>query len=133
MAHPISVIAVVDDDNRVLESLESLLESNGYSVRLFAAAHELLSSKELDHVDCLITDIGMPEVSGLELLALVRESHSEVPVILITGRPTTEVEQYYLEKGAHAFFQKPFDGRVLLRALQKALQVTSSRSSAIQS
>jgi FixJ family two-component response regulator len=122
MAPHTFVIAVVDDDQRVLESLESLLESSGLKVRLFSSADQLISSDELKNMDCVISDIGMPALSGLELLALVRQTYAELPVILITGRPTDKTEQYYLEQGAQGFLQKPFDGSALLGTLQRVLR-----------
>jgi FixJ family two-component response regulator len=120
------VVAVVDDDRRVLESLESLLESGGLTVRLFESAEQFISSDSLKDVDCLISDIGMPALSGLELLAIVRQQYASLPVILITGRPTEQGEEYYLEQGAQRFFHKPFDGSALLGALQQVLRNDST-------
>jgi FixJ family two-component response regulator len=120
------VIAVVDDDRRVLESLESLLESSGLTVRLFESAEQFIASGSLKDVDCLISDIGMPVLSGLELLTIVRQQYASLPVILITGRATEKGEEYYLEQGAQRFFHKPFDGRALLGALQQVLRVDST-------
>src|ERR1700677_1695926 len=88
------VIAVVDDDHRMLESLESLLESAAFAVRLFESAEQFISSDSLKNVDCLISDIGMAALSGLELLAIVRQQYASLPVILITGRPTEKEDEY---------------------------------------
>jgi FixJ family two-component response regulator len=122
MVHSPCIIAVVDDDSRVLESLESLLESNGLKVRLFPSADEFLSSKALSKIDCLISDIGMPDVSGMNLLAIIRQETPHIPVILITGRPVHESAEYYTAQGAHAFFLKPFDGRALLDSVREAIE-----------
>jgi FixJ family two-component response regulator len=129
MAQSPRVVAVVDDDSRVLESLEGLLESSGLRVRLFSSAKALLASTDLDSFNCVISDIGMPDVSGMELLSEIQREHSRVPVILITGRPLQESEEYYISRGARAFLQKPFDGRDLLKILRDAMEDTCSDSS----
>ena len=81
------IVAVVDDDQSLLESLESLLESAGFSVRPFTSATALLDSGALPGIDCLISDIGLPDMDGLELARVARASRPRLPVILITGQP----------------------------------------------
>jgi FixJ family two-component response regulator len=118
MPKPKSVVAIVDDDPRVLESLEDLLESAGHVVRTFSSAQTLLKSKALPEIDCLITDIGMPGMDGFELQRLMGESRPDLPVILITGRH--EIAE--LPQAKHnRFFRKPFDGQALLAAIGDAL------------
>jgi FixJ family two-component response regulator len=113
-----SVVAVVDDDPRVLESLEELLESAGHSARTFSSARNLLNSTALAEIDCLITDIGMPGMDGFELQRVMSEKRPELPVILITGRH--EIAE--LAQAKHnRFFRKPFDTRALLAAIGDAL------------
>ena len=80
------VVAVVDDDVRILESLESLLESAGHSVRLFCSAEDLLAKTAFTGMDCLISDIAMPSIDGFELRRLAHAARPELPVILITGQ-----------------------------------------------
>jgi len=112
------VVAVVDDDPRVLESLGDLLESAGLSARTYASAKMLLSGRNLAGVDCLITDIGMPDMDGLELKRMVEKERPNLPVILITGRhDVSEFPQIEKER----FFRKPFDGKALLTAIAHAL------------
>ena len=82
-----SIIAVVDDDQRILESLEILLESADHAVRLFASGAALLESGCLAHIDCVISDIDMPEIDGFELLRAVHAARPGLPIILITGHP----------------------------------------------
>ena len=113
-----SVVAIVDDDPRVLESLEELLESAGHVARRFSSARALLNSKVLFELDCLITDIGMPGMDGLELQRLLGERRPDLPVILLTGR--YELADLPQAKH-HRFFRKPFDGRALLAAIGDAL------------
>ena len=118
MSNPKFVVAIVDDDRRLLESLEELLESAGHAVRAFASAQSLLNSRALPEIDCLITDIGMPGMDGFELRRLMSERRPGLPVILITGRH----EIVELAEGKHNwFFRKPFDGQALLAAIGDAL------------
>lgn len=112
------MVAVVDDDQRVIESLEELLESAGYAVRAFSSGQALFSGESLSGIDCLITDIGMPGMDGFELQRLVGERRPDLPVILLTGRH--ELAEQAQARGA-TFFRKPFDGQALLAAIGEAL------------
>ena len=112
------VVAVVDDDPRVLESLEDLLESAGYVARSFSSAGPLLAGG-LSGVDLLITDIGMPGRDGFELRDLVKEARPDLPVFLITGRH--EIADQDRAQGVSGFFRKPFDVKRLLAAVGDAL------------
>ena len=114
-------IAVVDDDPRVLESLENLFESSGYSVRTFASAKALID-EGLTDVDCLLTDIGMPTMDGFALHDLVKKSRPDLPVFLITGRHEIGDQQRASAKDISGFFRKPFDGATLLAAVEEALR-----------
>jgi len=111
------LIAVVDDDPRLLESLQDLLESAGYEVALHASGSSLLAS-HLSAVHCLITDVGMPDMNGFELRDRVKAVRPELPVILISGR--RELTEH--APGSDGFFRKPFDGTALLTAIEKALR-----------
>ena len=82
-----SVIAVVDDDQGMLESIESLLNSADYEVRLFSTATALLESGGLPEIDCLISDVAMPLMDGFELGRAVQAARPALPVIFVTGRP----------------------------------------------
>ena len=88
-ALPAFVVAVVDDDQGILRSLEYLLESADYAVRLFTSGTALLHSRRLREIDCLISDIDMPGMDGFELLRLVHAARPGLPIILITGYPDT--------------------------------------------
>jgi FixJ family two-component response regulator len=114
-------IAVVDDDPRVLESLENLFEASGYAVRVFSSAKALVDT-ELSGIDCLITDIGMPFMNGFELNDLVKQARPDLPVFLITGRHEIGDQQRASAKDISGFFRKPFDGPALLTAVSDALR-----------
>ncbi len=112
------VVAIVDDDPRLLESLEDLLESAGYAAHSFSSAGSLLISG-LSGVDLLITDIGMPGMDGFELRDWVKKVRPELPVFLITGRH--EIADQDRARGISGFFRKPFNAEVLLAAVDNAL------------
>ena len=107
-------IAVIDDDDRVLESLQNLLASCGYKAETYSSAELFLSSGALSRTSCIITDVEMRRMSGLGLLQHVRSRQSDVPVIIITGKPSDNSETFYLDRGANGFFRKPIDGDALL-------------------
>ena len=114
------VVAVVDDDDRTLESLADLLEAAGYDVRLYTSAKAVWTRGGLSDIDCLISDIGMPEMDGFELRRLALSERPELPVILITGRPELRArDSSHIERDR--YFEKPFDGRQLLAAIRQAL------------
>ena len=122
MAEPTRfVVAVVDDDHRTLESLADLLEAEGYDVRLYSSATMVWSRGGLSEIDCLISDIGMPEMNGFELRRLALSEWPELPVILITGRPELRA-QYSSIIERDRYFEKPFDGQRLLAAIRTALE-----------
>jgi FixJ family two-component response regulator len=127
-AHPPGfIIAVVDDDQRVLESLENLLESAGHAVRLFASAAALLGSGSLAEIDCLISDIDLPVMDGFELLRLVYAARPELPIILITGHPEMLKRSPPIGAGHYQLFKKPFNGEELLTAVIAALRDSHPR------
>jgi FixJ family two-component response regulator len=114
------VVAVVDDDHRTLESLADLLEAAGYVVRLYTSAKAVWTRGGLSDIDCLISDIGMPEMDGFELRRLALLERPELPVILITGRPELRAQDSSKVE-RDRYFEKPFDGRQLLAAIRQAL------------
>jgi FixJ family two-component response regulator len=124
---PTSSIAVVDDDQRVLESLEILLESADHAVRLFASGATLLESAYLSEIDCLISDIGMPGMSGFELIRLVHAARPGLPVILITGQPNVVNGPLPIGAGHYRLFKKPFKGPELLAAVRDAVEAAAGR------
>ncbi|MCE9657539.1 MAG: response regulator [Burkholderiales bacterium] len=118
----IYVVAVVDDDQSILQSLEYLLESADYAVRTFTSAAALLASGDLAQVDCLISDVDMPGIDGFELVRLVHAARPGLPVILITGYPD-RLKRLPPLGGIHSrLFTKPFQGHELLEAVGEALR-----------
>jgi len=115
------VVAVVDDDPRILESLEDLLESAGHGVRLFTSATALLENCGFAAIDCLISDISMPSIDGWELERLAHAARPELPVILITGHDVPDPDPA-AQRGSRRFFRKPFNGKELLAAVSEALE-----------
>jgi FixJ family two-component response regulator len=115
------IVAVVDDDPRIRESLESLIESAGFKARLFPLAEDFLDGELLAEIDCLITDVRMPKMDGLELQRLVRLKRPELPVIFITAHHEDRIEQCAFAQGAAFFVRKPFEADELLQAVRLAL------------
>jgi FixJ family two-component response regulator len=121
MANPL-LISVVDDDESVRESLESLLRSVGFAVKVFASAEEFLNSAYLRDTDCLILDVRMPGMDGIELHRHLVASHCEVPVIFITAHGSEEeVRIEALRSGAVGYLIKPLSEEELLNAIRRAL------------
>jgi FixJ family two-component response regulator len=114
-------VAVIDDDLPVLESLVNLLASSGYKAEPYSSAEQFLGADGLSKTSCIITDVEMQQMSGLDLLHHVMRGNSPVPVVIITGKPSENSETFYLERGAVAFFRKPVDGDALVDLLGSVL------------
>ncbi|MET0499448.1 MAG: response regulator [Steroidobacteraceae bacterium] len=124
-----SIVAVVDDDPTILESLESLLEAAGYGVLLFKSAIALLESGSLGSIDCLISDVGLPAMDGLQLLRIVVATRPGLAVLLITGDRCLTAAPAAPHSAYRRVFHKPFDGHRLLAAVSEAVQATRNGSS----
>ena len=116
----------VDDDRRVLDSIAMLMESAGYTPQSFTAAEAFLQSPALAAAACVIADVRMPGVDGLELQRRIRLVRPELPVIFISAHGDDAVRDRALRDGATAFFDKPFDCAALLIAISKALATPPS-------
>jgi len=116
------VIAVVDDDQHVLESLESLLDSADYDVRLFSSPAALLESGGLPEIDCLISDVAMPVMDGFALGRALHAARPGLPVILISGRSDLLHRAPLDWAGPYRVFKKPFNGQELLIAVHDGLR-----------
>jgi len=121
MANP-PLISVVDDDDSVRESLGGLIRSLGFAVKAFASAEEILTSDRLPDTDCLILDVRMPGMNGLELQRQLAASHMSIPVIFITAHGDEETRVRALNGGAVDYLLKPFSEEALLNAINTALK-----------
>lgn len=111
-------IAIIDDDPRILESLVSLLASYGYAAQSYISAEQFLRASGPWKSSCIIADIEMRQMSGLGLLDHLKSSDCDVPIIIITGKPSVRPEAFYLERGAIGFFRKPVDGDALVELIR---------------
>jgi FixJ family two-component response regulator len=118
----LSVISVIDDDASVRAATNNLLSSHGYIVHTFASAEEFLRSTQLHDTACVIADVQMPAMSGLDLLTLLRTQRYRAPFIFITAFPDDSVRTRALKAGAICFLGKPFAGPTLIKCLETALQ-----------
>ena len=116
------MISIIDDSDSVRESLQRLMRSVGFAVNVFASAEEFLDSDRLRYTDCLILDVRLPGMSGLELQRHLATNHSEIPIIFITSHEDDEVRARALNAGAVDYFLKPFNDEDLLDAIDAALK-----------
>jgi len=119
MEHPL--VSVVDDDESVRESLPDLLKEFGFAVRAFASAQEFLSSDSRSHTKCLILDVVMPGMTGLELQQELRHGGHEIPIIFISAQKDATIREQAFRQGAVTFLFKPFSDTALLEALNVAV------------
>jgi FixJ family two-component response regulator len=117
----LSVISVVDDDASVRVATNNLLSSHGYTVHTFASAGDFLQSARLGDSLCIIADVQMPAMSGLDLLTHMRTQGNDAPFIFITAFPDESVRARALKAGAICFLAKPFAGPVLINCIETAL------------
>jgi FixJ family two-component response regulator len=117
----IPLICIVDDDEGVRRSLDALVRSLGYQVATFCSAEEFLSSPERERSSCIVSDIQMPGMSGIELAATISASVAAVPVILISAFPNEKMRLEANAAGAYRFLKKPFDGERLIEYVDQAL------------
>ena len=120
-------VYVVDDDRSVLKSLCALLDSHGFNTIPCSSAEEFLGKFDDDRKSCLLLDIRMPGMSGLELQAHLSETGSRIPVIIVTGHGYVPIAVQAMKKGAIDFIEKPTSEEDLLRAIQDASDMLSNR------
>src|SRR5215468_4413315 len=117
-----SLVSVVDDDESVRESLPDLLNEFGFAARAFSSAESFLSSDCVDKTRCLILDVMMPGMTGLDLQRELTRRGQKIPVIFITAQKDEAVRARAFKQGAVKFLNKPFSDTALLEALNAALQ-----------
>lgn len=117
----IRIVAAVDDDFRIREAIASLLESAGYVTLVFSSAEEFLQSGTLATARCVITDLRMPGMDGIELQRRIKRERPALPVILISAHHDAQVRQAAIHEGAIDVLYKPFDAAELIRIIQSAI------------
>lgn len=117
----LSVISVIDDDASVRAATDNLLSSHGYQVHTFASAVDFLKSARLGDSSCVVADVQMPVMSGLDLLTHMRTLGNNAPFVFITAFPDDGVRARALKAGAICFLAKPFAGPVLINCIENAL------------
>jgi FixJ family two-component response regulator len=115
------VVFVIDDDKMIRDGLQSLIKSVGLRVETFASAQDFLSAKRPDVAACLVLDVRMPGLSGLDLQLKLRDGGIPIPIIFITGHGDIPMSVRAMKEGAHEFLTKPVRGQDLLDAIQKAI------------
>jgi FixJ family two-component response regulator len=116
------IVFVVDDDISVRESLESLIEFSGWQPETFASAKEFLARPRTATPNCLVLDISLPDLNGLELQKLIASERTDMPIIFITGHGDVPMTVQAMKGGAVEFLTKPFDDEVLLKAIRHAIR-----------
>jgi len=117
-----SLLAILDDDKSVRSALQDLIESEGLPTLSFGSAEEFLDSGARQRAACLIADVRMPGMSGLELQAKLKAERCRIPVIFITAHGDAEMRIHAMRQGAVEFLSKPFDDAVLLEIVHAALE-----------
>jgi len=122
VGHNSRLVVIVDDDESVQLALRDLIESEGLSAICFGSAEQFLDSVARSKAACLIADIRMPGMSGLELQAKLKAERCRIPVIFITAHGDAEMRIHAMRQGAVEFLSKPFDDAVLLEIVHAALE-----------
>ncbi|MGB9432084.1 MAG: response regulator [Candidatus Acidiferrum sp.] len=125
------LIAVVDDDELVRLALQRLLKAAGFYATSFGSAEDLLKSGQLPEIECLIADIRMPGMSGLDLQIKLKAEGCAIPIIFITAHGDEKMRLQAMRAGAVGFLAKPFNSDVLLDRVRAALKVVSGDDGAV--
>jgi FixJ family two-component response regulator len=121
-----AIVFVVDDDVFVRDALESLVRSAGFEVETFASAHDFLDHRKPDGPSCLVLDVRLPGLSGLDLQKRIREANREIPIVFITGHGDVPTSVRAMKAGAVEFLIKPFSDQDLLDAIEQAIKRDAS-------
>ena len=122
IGHNSRLVAIVDDDESVQRALQDLIESDGLSALCFGSAEQFLDSEARNKAACLIADVRMPGLTGLELQAKLKAERCPIPVVFITAHGDAEMRIHAMREGAVEFLSKPFDDAVLLEIVHAALK-----------
>lgn len=121
------LVAIVDDDEALCSSLVDLMRSVGYRAEPFFAAEALLTSPNRPFFDCVIADVRMPGMSGLDLVRKLKEEGAGVPVIVITALPDRQLDEQAISAGARCLLGKPIETQTLLACIERSLSSERSR------
>ncbi len=116
-----ALISIVDDDESIREAIQSLLRSVGFRAKTFASAEQFLQFDQIENTACLILDVRMPGMSGLELQRRLMATQCRIPIVFVTAHGDEEARSRALQEGAVEFLLKPFSEEALLNAIQAAL------------
>jgi len=116
------IVAIVDDDRPVAEATGELLEAHGYATLIFTSAEEFLASCRIDDVACIVSDVRMPGMGGIELQSSLTSAGCRTPIILVTAFPEQDIRERAFAAGAYAFLAKPYREENLIDCLVSALQ-----------
>jgi FixJ family two-component response regulator len=122
------LISIVDDDESIREATRGLVRSLGYQAAVFSSAEEFLESDSVDRTSCLITDVQMPGLSGIDLQRRLTARGSQVPTIFITAFPGDSTRAVAMKAGAVGYLGKPFSEESLIRCLNNALGRSGERA-----
>ena len=117
------LIAIIDDDEAMQDSLRDLMEAAGLAARSFGSAEEFLESDLHTRAACLIVDVHMPKMSGLQLQARLKEEDCNIPIIFITAHGDASIRVRAMREGAVEFLAKPFDHHLLLKRVRAAVDM----------
>jgi FixJ family two-component response regulator len=115
------IISIIDDDDSMRCAMKSLVTSLGLRVHTFRSAEEFLHSPRIDDTSCLITDLQMPGLSGVELQSLLLAQARHMPIILVTAFPEERMRNRAMQAGALGFLSKPFESQTLIKLIEKAI------------
>jgi FixJ family two-component response regulator len=121
------VISIVDDDESVRLATQSLLSSLGWTAHAFASADEFLNSPRLNDSSCLVVDVQMPRINGIDLQRILGARGYSIPMVFVTAFPDDNIRERLLNGGAVCFLSKPFDDQSLIQCLDRALQRKSDQ------
>jgi FixJ family two-component response regulator len=120
------IVSIVDDDASVRAGMEALVNSIGFTACVFDAAEKFLRSSEIEDTSCLVTDVQMPGMNGLELQSRLIAEGRRIPIIFITAFPDQSGRERALAAGALAYLEKPFAGETMTGLLRKAMEAPSA-------
>ena len=124
-----SIIRIVDDDADIRDALSFMLECKGWQVRAYSSAREFLTQDSPSIPGCLLLDIRMPDMSGVQLQTLMKKQRMHLPIIFITGHADVDTAVATLKAGALDFLQKPVDTIALVKAIEPAVRISFAKAS----